>query len=124
MKWTTIVTNVIIVRIRAFILVQSVPLVSQINNKIPYETYLKGTKCGGFSKKHHIFVTRISYVLNMSRKVYPTLQLPYETYLYGTKFGDFWKKSPYFRTSKIVTAISISHTLIFYVIGLNRANSR
>ena len=39
--------------------------------------------------------------------------VPYETYLYGTKFGDFWKKSPYFRTTKIVTAISISHTLIF-----------
>ena len=40
-------------------------------------------------------------------------KLPYETYLYGTKFGDFWKKSPYFRTTRIVTAISISHTLIF-----------
>ena len=39
--------------------------------------------------------------------------IPYETYLYGTKFGDFWKKSPYFRTTKIVAAISKSHTLIF-----------
>ena len=57
-------------------------------------------------------------------KAIPRYAIPYETYLYGTKFGDFWKKSPYFRTSKIVTAISISHTLIFYVIGLNRANSR
>ena len=39
--------------------------------------------------------------------------IPYETYLYGTKFGDFWKKSPYFRTTKIVAAISKSHLLIF-----------
>ena len=41
------------------------------------------------------------------------ISLPYETYLYGTKFGDFWKKCPYFRTTKIVAAISKSHTLIF-----------
>ena len=60
-----------------------------------------------------IIIPDIKQENSMDSSAYLFSPIPYETYLYGTKFGDFWKKSPYFRTSKIVTAISISHTLIF-----------